>query len=300
LKYFLSIDLDYAFSPTISQYDDYIEGSRISLTQQKKILKENNLPEPTINIDKFMLLVKILKMNSEHVENINTGDHHNQIINFLPNDSFSLYNFDHHHDIYYPGWHDLKVLDEGNWVSHLENFNIKEYIWIRNKDSENIYDFCHLAFPVISHTSVDFKSLPRFEDVFICKSPHWTGDESEKFLDALQSSNDVLRDERLKGSIGYLKNMAMSGDPNDLNNAKEALRSMGYTVYRDKIFKTPEKKISLAEYIQTNEKIQNNPNFKGNDLKTLVNMIDEKDSSTKEYVKMILKSMGHVIPSNVV
>ena len=32
----LSIDIDYAYSPTISLYDDHIEGSRISLQDQQK------------------------------------------------------------------------------------------------------------------------------------------------------------------------------------------------------------------------------------------------------------------------
>jgi hypothetical protein len=46
----LSLDIDYAYSPTISAYDDYVVGSSISTEAQKKIFKDKNLPEPKANL----------------------------------------------------------------------------------------------------------------------------------------------------------------------------------------------------------------------------------------------------------
>ena len=49
----LSIDIDYAFSPTISVYDDFVEGSRITLDEQNKIFQQNQLPTPEVNQEKL-------------------------------------------------------------------------------------------------------------------------------------------------------------------------------------------------------------------------------------------------------
>lgn len=123
--------------------------------------------------------------------------------------------------------------------------------------------------------------------------------KAEKLLQLIDSNQELLQDERLKGSLDYLRSMIKSGDPIQLKGAKQALRSMGYTVYSDRIFKTPEKKLTLAEYIASNEEMKNDTRFAG-DLEVLINMIDENDPLSKESVKNILKGMGYVIPDNVV
>ena len=57
----LSIDIDYAYSPTISVYDDYIEGVRISEEEQELILQEHNVPKPTCNPEKIKVLESVIK-----------------------------------------------------------------------------------------------------------------------------------------------------------------------------------------------------------------------------------------------
>ena len=52
----LSIDIDYAYSPSISAYDDHVEGSRISLGEQQKIFSDLCLPEPAVNKEKLEVI----------------------------------------------------------------------------------------------------------------------------------------------------------------------------------------------------------------------------------------------------
>ena len=57
----LSIDIDYAFSPTICDYDDYIEGSRISLAEQNEINRKLNLPRPKVNQNTIEYLRQVIQ-----------------------------------------------------------------------------------------------------------------------------------------------------------------------------------------------------------------------------------------------
>ena len=180
----LSIDIDYAFSPTISAYDDFVEGSRISLDEQDKIFQQNQLPAPEVNQEKLELLKNVMRSAVAKSSPIVIADHHHQILDFLPTQQqFSIVNFDHHHDIYYPGWHAIDKLDEGNWVYFLKNSDMISYTWIRNSDSENLpAEVGNLPFNVIEKCEVDVASLPRFDIVFCCSSPHWTGAFGRKYL----------------------------------------------------------------------------------------------------------------------
>ncbi len=55
----LSIDIDYAYSPGIEMYDDHIIGSRITVTEQKKINRDLNLPPPKLNSEKLKYIKNI-------------------------------------------------------------------------------------------------------------------------------------------------------------------------------------------------------------------------------------------------
>ena len=52
----LSIDIDYAYSPSISNYDEFIEGSRISDEEQLSILKNKVIFKPECNPQKLNIL----------------------------------------------------------------------------------------------------------------------------------------------------------------------------------------------------------------------------------------------------
>ena len=180
----LSIDIDYAFSPTIAIYDDFVEGSRISLAEQDKIFQQNQLPAPKINQEKLQLLKDVVRTSVHESAPVIIADHHHQILDFLPVDQkFSVVNFDHHHDVYYPGWHSISELDEGNWVYFLKNSNMISYTWVRNPDSEDLpHETTQLPFEVVEKHEVNIENLPNFDIVFCCASPHWTGTLGRKYL----------------------------------------------------------------------------------------------------------------------
>lgn len=173
----LSIDIDYAYSPGIEAYDDHIIGSRITLAEQDIINRELNLPTPKINTDKLIYLKNIFNIRKKDAPLI-IINHHHQILEYLPRTPFHLYNVDHHHDIYYPGWHDREKLDEGNWLSHIDCDLIESYTWIRNETSEDIDSKINIPFVHRQLINPDIRILPRFDRVFICVSPHWTGESN--------------------------------------------------------------------------------------------------------------------------
>jgi hypothetical protein len=172
----LSIDIDYAFSPGIEAYDDHIIGSRISLAEQVKINSELKLPTPRINPVKLNYLKSIFNTCKDDAPLI-IIKHHHQILEYLPTTPFHLYNVDHHHDIFYPDWHELDKLDEGNWISHIDSNLIESYTWIRNATSEDIDRDVNIPFVHRQLIDPDINILPRFDQVFICISPHWTGEK---------------------------------------------------------------------------------------------------------------------------
>lgn len=172
----LSIDIDYAYSPGIEIYDDHIVGSRISLAEQSKINSELKLPTPKINPVKLNYLKSIFNVRKDDAPLI-IIKHHHQILEYLPSTPFHLYNVDHHHDIFYPGWHELDIVDEGNWLSHVDSNLIESYTWIRNKTSEEIGRDVNVPFVHRQLIDPDIRILPRFGQVFICTSPHWTGEK---------------------------------------------------------------------------------------------------------------------------
>ena len=179
----LSIDIDYAYSPTISVYDDYVEGSRVSLAEQLEIFKENNLPLPAANQVKLDLLKRVILEKTTSETPIVIAEHHHQILPFLPaSDQYQLFNFDHHHDVYYPGWHSLDELDEGNWVYFLKNSPMIKYVWIRNEDSENLPPDLQLNFDLEEIYEPIVEAFPNFDLVFGCSSEHWTGTTGRKHL----------------------------------------------------------------------------------------------------------------------
>ena len=74
------------------------------------------------------------------------ANNHADIVKFIPNQSFNLYNVDHHHDCGYYAQAvddiDYKIsqqgYDCGNWVYYLAKHNFKDfksYTWICNKNS---------------------------------------------------------------------------------------------------------------------------------------------------------------------
>ena len=127
----LSIDIDYAYSPTISLYDDDVEGSKVAIEEAIARFGKNGRPIPQVNPEKLRLLKRVVQEKTQWDTTIIIAEHHHAILEYLPKDRpFSIVNFDHHHDVYYPGWHSLDTLDEGNWVYFAKDTHIQKYVII--------------------------------------------------------------------------------------------------------------------------------------------------------------------------
>ena len=180
----LSIDIDYAYSPSIASYDDYIEGSRVTLAEQKRILSAVGAPQPEVNQAKLDLIRAVVLQKVAKKTPVYIIENHNEILSVLPKDKeLNIYNFDHHHDVFYPGWHELEALDEGNWVCHLGKHLVTSFYWLRNDDSEGRTDNISLNFAWNEVYLPDIEALPNFDMVVGCVSPHWTDENSRKHLD---------------------------------------------------------------------------------------------------------------------
>tara|TARA_A100001015_G_scaffold319899_1_gene444382 strand:+ start:3335 stop:3895 length:561 start_codon:yes stop_codon:yes gene_type:complete len=183
----LTIDVDYAFSPSISEYDDFVRGSAIELDLQLEQLEKLGL-KPRLNEEKFSELVSVATKLDKNVQ-LRKITHHQEILNALPDCSVTIFNIDHHHDIFYPGWHDKEILDEGNWVYHLKSCD--GYFWIRNKDSEEAPEH-DLPFFIRELYMRDLlSSFPSFDLVVFCASPHWTNAKGEDIVEKLISYIEV-------------------------------------------------------------------------------------------------------------
>ena len=177
----LSIDVDYAFSPDITKYDDYVKGSSISTKVEWEKLRQLGFDKPRVNQKKLNDLLSVFDSvvgNSKEVFFIK--DHH-QIVDRLQSISkkkFDIINFDHHHDIFYPDWHSLDFLDEGNWVGWMDKLGlISRYTWYRNQDSENLEKSVSLSCEYCEK-NYEGEVLSGFEYIFVCSSPNWIHEDN--------------------------------------------------------------------------------------------------------------------------
>ena len=167
----LSIDLDFAFSPVIATYDDFVEGSRITLDEQRRVREQLNLPSPTVNPDKIAYLRELIAAaRSASTPQVHYIEHHHEIVPILDGfTSVRIINVDHHHDVLYPGWHSAEVLDEGNWVLWLaRQFRVESYLWVRNPDSEDLDTGVRIDFEYAETEWLDPAQMGPVDKVILC------------------------------------------------------------------------------------------------------------------------------------
>ena len=185
----LSIDVDYAFSPDISRYDDFVQGSKLSCTEEWSSLAGKGFTKPRVNQKKLDDLLLVFAGALAGAQAVYFIENHHEIISYLTlTDLYSVVNFDHHHDIFYPGWHDKKVLDEGNWVNWLDEAgSLVSYTWYRNEDSEDLDPNINLS---CRYEEIFYNSdpLPEFDYIFICSSPNWIHEDNIYVLNSFKEA----------------------------------------------------------------------------------------------------------------
>ncbi len=180
----LSIDIDYAFSPDISKYDDFVQGSSLSHDDEWKNLFTKGFGKPRVNQEKLDDLLFVYNQALKSTDQVFFINNHHEIVPHLVSSlRYDVVNFDHHHDVFYPGWHSMDSLDEGNWVGWVDKLGlISSYTWYRNPDSEDLDPSVNLKC-IYSELQYAGQDMPKFDVVFICSSPNWVHEDNTYIVD---------------------------------------------------------------------------------------------------------------------
>lgn len=172
IRRILSIDIDCVMEPWIPRYDDDVVGSRVSAIEAW-----SSVTAPVENMTFCDNRWAVVKDILHHVapSHVVFANNHHQILDVMPEGPLEILNFDHHHDVDYPGWNEDLPLHEGNWVGHLvRQGRVVSYTWYRNDNSEELEVGVERP-PNYKEVSLPGVDLPEgsFDLVFICLSPNW-------------------------------------------------------------------------------------------------------------------------------
>lgn len=193
----LSLDIDWIMEPSIQIYNNLINED--SPVEQYNL--DIKAPGAILNSDlnKYLQLNRLLfsKQCKVQLQDICITKTHKDIVKAIDcwkiNESFSIYNIDHHHDCGYPDTAgDEKYYNRctcGNWVTYiaLNNKMFKHYVWINNINSNTYIDpWATKRLPKMSVSDdINYLSNIKFDKVFICTSPGWIPTNIEPLADAL-------------------------------------------------------------------------------------------------------------------
>ena len=183
----LSIDIDYAFSPDISKFDDFVIGSKITPSQEWQDLSFKGFKKPSVNLKKLDVLTSVYSSALPNANEVHFINDHHEVVSYLNRDiKYNIINFDHHHDIFYPDWHTLEKLDEGNWVGWMDQLGlISSYTWYKNEDSEELDSTVNLSCNYYKELYND-QTLPEFDIIFVCSSPNWIHEDNIYIVDVFK------------------------------------------------------------------------------------------------------------------
>lgn len=205
-KNVLSIDLDYILAPCISLYNDLVNAStppeKIWDTIAKVREADKHLSYDDANLhfvfNVFTNALTKLKDKSKVTFALN----HDAILLDLAteeyvNDTFTLYNIDHHHDIFYSEQSRIdvdrySVANVSNWIWYLDkNQKIKQYNWICNKNStfppKDLTTHGKMDAHLAENISEELLNVSEWDYIFICNSPHWFPRKYDVFFDMLMT-----------------------------------------------------------------------------------------------------------------
>ena len=187
----LTLDIDYIMSPSIHVYDDWIDGHWVnSATQWEMVVKKMGV-EPTHCTRRADYLLKIFLRALEFLNDESqikfARDHHSILEHIGEHKDLIIHNVDHHHDIFYKGWSDPSILNEGNWVWWLDKKEqIEEYTWFGNLNSERFDQ--SMPFYCEYNKVFDRRRRPMTNPdfIFVCESPHWVPPNSRSIFSTMQ------------------------------------------------------------------------------------------------------------------
>lgn len=220
-KKILSIDLDYILSPCINLYNDLVFANENPEKIWEKVNKLRNV-DKHISYDnenlKYVFNVfsnALSKLKDKN--NVTFANNHDAILFRLADkryeaDSFTVYNIDHHHDIYYSENSKSEVdrfdvASVANWVWYLDKHKkLSEYKWICNENSffpEGEVTSNAKMDAYRGKTYKDIFDVEEWEYIFICNSPHWFPRDYDVFFEMLidiyqnLTGNEVIVEENI-------------------------------------------------------------------------------------------------------
>ena len=172
----------------------------------------------------------LLSIPKKHSDKVYFADNHDTILNHIEQDyhsldkklqqntKYTIVNVDHHHDIYYSEAQAREVdlynlVSPGDWLWYLDKTGLcDEYHWIGNDNSMLWKDICGTGAPKALQNGGHYKSLkdfrkayntPKFDLMYVCKSPHWTPDMYFDYFDILKDMAEKYFNKTFKQDIGY-------------------------------------------------------------------------------------------------
>ena len=150
-------DFDIIMSPCIQLYNNYSTDDWEALCSHFEILK---FAKPDYIHFKRLLRLLLKLSKSMKKENIHFIVSHEMIATYVDeniDDTISLINIDHHHDIAYVDKdieNKIEYLNCGNWVKYLsEKGKLENYVWIKNEDSTDYTE--DIKFNLLSITIIE-------------------------------------------------------------------------------------------------------------------------------------------------
>ena len=199
----LSIDMDYILEPCINLYNDLVLASQSPDKIWENLNKLRNIDEHiSYNEDNLRYIFNIFTLalsKLKNKENVTFAVNHDAILFDLAsskylNNTFTIYNIDHHHDIYYSevakkDVDDYNAPNVANWVWYLDKYEkISQYNWICNKNSffpeQEIKSFGKMDAFERDKIPQIFE-VKEWDYIFVCHSPHWFPRKYDMFLDML-------------------------------------------------------------------------------------------------------------------
>lgn len=163
----VSIDFDIIMAPSIEFYNHMTGNPQLFNNYLTQMFQAD--------LTHYQRLTKWLISQSKNLqkEDIVFIFSHDSLINYISSEEDIVINIDHHHDLGYPDpKNEAPKIHCGNWAQYLlENNLIKDYIWIKNENSNPIKEF-NQKIKEYNFKNYQLDNL-KADKIIICLSPEW-------------------------------------------------------------------------------------------------------------------------------
>lgn len=205
-KNILSIDLDYILAPCISLYNDLVNASTApekiweNIAKLREADKHISFENENLRFVFDIFTNALVKLKDKN--KVTFALNHDAILLDLArkeyeNDTFTLYNIDHHHDIFYSEQGRVEVdkydvANVGNWIWYLDkNKKISQYNWVCNKNStfppKDLTTHGKMDAHIAENITKELFDIKEWDYIFICNSPHWFPRDYDVFFDMMKN-----------------------------------------------------------------------------------------------------------------